>query len=521
MNIESFAQLAHAGKDARVRLFNARLADVVHGRYFAGDSIVIRDGKIAAMPGLPGEPAPEADFELDLQGRTVIPGLFNAHCHLQMKYPSPLLAPGDFVRVRKHSARQTTANLADCLARGVTHLRDALVGDLRPNRALNARSEPGPRIHQCVLVAALGGTFSSPKTFFDRLQQLLSRVPDSDFDQPESAVVAFPVEASLQQVRDAVDRAVDERGARYIKFYDQHELLPAYKPGAVLMNDAQLEAACDQARKRGVRTTMHHTTVESFRRGVRAGVSSLAHLPCDALLTEADAQAFVQAGCLIEPTLTVAYCMAWPLPGIPWNEPWLEQLAEFRRQTQAEVARASWLPELQKPAQEMYVKAARNQLKLLGFVDMSGIFRYWTALGVYGIPNLRRIYGAGGRISCGTDAGAVPVAEGMIEPELAMLRLFLNVPEANLSFTPADSLRVATLHAAQSLALEDQFGSLQTGKVADLVVLDGDPFANPDWVGSRAVAVFKEGRLVAGQEMALCSHRSPPENPHANQKIYA
>jgi imidazolonepropionase-like amidohydrolase len=44
--------------------------------------------------------------------------------------------------------------------------------------------------------------------------------------------------------------------------------------------------------------------------------------------------------------------------------------------------------------------------------------------------------------------------------------------------------------------LEDKFGSIETGKTADLVILDGDPLEDFRLIGSRAAALFMDGRLV-------------------------
>ena len=79
-----FVKQYEPGSQARVELVNGRIVDVVNGRYHdAGTRVILQGGVIVSMPGLAGEPtAVKADFSIDLQGKAVLPGLFNTHCHL-------------------------------------------------------------------------------------------------------------------------------------------------------------------------------------------------------------------------------------------------------------------------------------------------------------------------------------------------------------------------------------------------------------------------------------------------------
>jgi imidazolonepropionase-like amidohydrolase len=63
-------------------------------------------------------------------------------------------------------------------------------------------------------------------------------------------------------------------------------------------------------------------------------------------------------------------------------------------------------------------------------------------------------------------------------------------------FSGADACKIATLHSARSLGVERAFGSVESGKRADLVILDGDPLQDFRLIGSRVAALFLEGRLV-------------------------
>lgn len=483
----------------RVELFNARIADVEHGAYFpSGTRLVIAGGRIEALPG-PGETFPST-HRIDLGGRAVIPGLFNTHSHIHMLYPSMLLAPWDMLALVRLRRAQVQNTMSGCLARGVLHVRDALSSDLRPNRDLRARIEsgaiPGPRLYQCVHVGVEGGPFTRGPGLSDRLIAFGAGSNLLAYHDPDSGVIAFAVDAGDRQVRDAVDQAVGRCPAEYIKLYDQLELAPSYAPGARVMTGAQMAAAVDQAHRRGLKTTLHHTTVESFRRGVRAGVDSFAHLPLDGPLSPADGQAFVRAGCILEPTVTLAYYLSWAMRGAPWcGSPRLARLEVLRSRTHAGLVEQFWLPGFHHAALGHFSGAARGRFKMMVLMDMSPAFRYWGRMIDQGLDNLRLLYDAGGMVACGSDSGAVPATQAMVNLELSMLAFCLNDDRRPDSFTPADALRSATIHSARALGLAERFGALAPGKTADLVVLDGDPLSDLARIGAPAAAVFVEGRL--------------------------
>src|SRR3712207_8966665 len=86
----------------------------------------------------------------------------------------------------------------------------------------------------------------------------------------------------------------------------------------------------------------------------------------------------------------------------------------------------------------------------------------------------------------GTDAGVGPHGDNL--DELALM--------AEAGMTPDQAWRATTLGAAELLGVDRNFGSVEPGKVADLVVLDGDP---ADLTGrpGRIREVYRDGELVA------------------------
>ena len=92
---------------------------------------------------------------------------------------------------------------------------------------------------------------------------------------------------------------------------------------------------------------------------------------------------------------------------------------------------------------------------------------------------------AGVKVAMGTDAAVMP--HGWNLNELTHM--------ANNGFTPAQALHAATRSAAELMGWEDKLGTLEPGKIADVVVVDGDPFAF-DTLKDRIEEVWKDGVRV-------------------------
>jgi hypothetical protein len=318
------------------------------------------------------------------------------------------------------------------------------------------------------------------------------------YDSLDSGVVVFRKGASQQEVRDAVDRAIDERGATTIKFCDQPEQFMSYKPGASVMTPAQLEAAADQARKRGVPTTIHNVTRAGFRNALQAGMTSLAHVPIDAELEEADLKLFAESESFVEPTLTVGYYYCWNMKGNRWRgHPEINRLDSFRNPTYQSIVEESWLPEVRKNFTGQRQALQKGSMKLFRLIDLSRPFHFFASILPVGGKNFQRVYEAGGkrRSGCGNDATVSGCSQAAIHLEMEMFDFCLN-RDGTQVFCAADALRTATIHSARAMGLEAHYGSIEMGKTADLVLLDGNPFEDFRCVGSQAAALFMDGKLV-------------------------
>lgn len=276
----------------------------------------------------------------------------------------------------------------------------------------------------------------------------------------------------------------------------------------LLMQIDQLCALVDQAKIRGVPTMMHHLSLESFRRGVRAGVTSLSHAPVDGLLTGDDIDSMKQAGCIIEPTCSTLYGVSWPIEGTIWeNHPDMKLLEEYRERHYSfeDLAREYIIPELQSGVISSYQRFRDKKFKMFG-MDMTPMLRYYADF-TYMFENLRLLYEGGASIALANDAGVPPLGPAMMKLELDMIRYSIESGQSDLCIDGHDLIRIATLNSALSMGLEESYGSLDPGKVADIIVLDEDVIERPEALGSRVSALFIEGKLVIDKAGLLDSLR--------------
>jgi imidazolonepropionase-like amidohydrolase len=92
---------------------------------------------------------------------------------------------------------------------------------------------------------------------------------------------------------------------------------------------------------------------------------------------------------------------------------------------------------------------------------------------------------AGVKVAMGTDSGVTPHGQNL--RELALM--------VEGGMTPMQAIVATTSSAAELMGVEDELGTLEPGKRADLVVVDGDPL-DVATLAERIEAVYQDGRRV-------------------------
>jgi imidazolonepropionase-like amidohydrolase len=241
------------------------------------------------------------------------------------------------------------------------------------------------------------------------------------------------VSSGAEQVRANVRRIFDA-GADFIKVLATGAVLTSgTNPGEPELTEEEMRAAVEEAEARGTHVAAHAHGAEGAKRAIRAGVRSIEH------------------GCLIDDeTIDLMVDRGTYLVADMFDGDWMLQ----------EGPRLGYSDEvLQKT--EMTNDAQRE--------------------------NFAKAVKAGVKIAFGTDSGIYP--HGMNAKNLAF--------HVRFGQTPMEAIRSATVVSAELLGWEDRVGSLQPGRFADLIAVEGDPVDDVT-VLEDIPFVMKGGEVVKG-----------------------
>jgi len=234
-----------------------------------------------------------------------------------------------------------------------------------------------------------------------------------------------------------------------------------------------LKAIVDEAKKVGIQVNVHAVSSPAMIAAIDAGVTRLVHLPNKDWTSYEQADAVARSGAI------VAGLIAFGAPNIDT----LSQGAAPVQWPKDDTARFRD----GKPWPEAIIGANR---------DAKG--RATGTEGGYTIINARRIWDADpnhATISYSTDQNADDLV--VLEHELKSF---------SIVFSMADIHRIIGPNAARFVGMSDQIGTLETGKLADIILLDGDPTKNI-YEMLKTKVVLKEGKIVVDKRPAPAAGR--------------
>lgn len=391
-----------------------RDATVVDGSGAAaqvGWSVLI-DGRAIAWAG-PTAQAPRVAPEkiINGAGRTLLPGLINAHVHLANDG-----APDLFAQVRDDSIPLATLRAARnahlTLESGVTTVRDCGASSevaIELGRAIADGLIVGPRVQAAGRVITMTGGHG----------HFMGREADG------------PV-----AVRSAV-RAEVKSGADFIKVMATGGVLtPGVDPAHPGLHLDELAAAVDEAHSSGRRVTAHAIGAVGISNALRAGVDSIEH---GYHIDDEGLELAVHLGITLVPTLSaIPAILSQPDGTVPG---WVTDKAQR---------------ELQR-SRDGFLSALRSGL----------------------------------RVAAGTDAGTPFNHHNHLVGELQLM--------VELGLSPLEAIKAATSGSATNMDLSHKIGTIAAGMVADLLLVEGEPYKNITDLRN-VVTVVKDGAIVRNSE---------------------
>ena len=288
---------------------------------------------------------------------------------------------------------------------------------------------------------------------------LRDRIDKGEFIGPR---IIASGQVNLRQTPAEARAAVQALAARGIKHTGEIGLTP--EPAPPQSEIEVLKAIVDEAKKAGVQVNVHAVSSPAMVAAIDAGVTRLVHLPNKDFTTYEQAEKVAQAGAI------VAGLIAFGAPNIDTLSPAPAQV-QWPKDNTARFRDG-------KPWPEAIAGANR---------DPKG--RATGTEGGYTIINARRIWDADPNhqtISYSTDQNAADLV--VLEHELKSF---------SIVFSMADIHRIIGPNAARFVGMADQIGTLEAGKLADIILIDGNPTLNI-YEMLKTKVVLKEGKVVIG-----------------------
>jgi imidazolonepropionase-like amidohydrolase len=414
-----------------IALTHVRVVDGTGAEPAEDQTVLISRGRITAVGAAGSMQVPAGAKVMDLSGHTVIPGIVGLHNHT-------------FYTTNLRSVQSNATAPLLYLGSGVTTIRTtgshSPYAELNLRRLIGARQIAGPRMHIAGPYLTGGdGTGSMHKV------------------------------NTVEAVRRVVDYWAAE-GVTWLKFYTD-------------VSREVLGAAIKQAHKRGVKVTGHLCSV-SFREAVSLGIDNLEH----GLFVNTD----------FDPEKKPDFCPPDALAKLAGLDTGGDDVrTTIREMVDRKVPMTSTLAVFElfvpnrPPLEPRVLEAMAPDAKAEYLTSRTRL----TEPGAFAIsPQVFRnaqqfelaFVRAGGLLAAGVD----PTGNGGALPGFGDQRNYELLIEAG--FTPVEAIRIMTLNGATVLGEDKRLGSITPGKLADLVVLKGDPISRPAEIRN-VTLVFKDG----------------------------
>ncbi|MCC6930999.1 MAG: amidohydrolase family protein [Gemmatimonadaceae bacterium] len=423
----------------------ATVIDATGRAPIADGTVLIRDGRIAAVGAAAQVSIPAGATRIDGRGKYVIPGLMDANLHLYLNADLESLIRYED---RYHEIVLEGAQIA--LKAGMTTVFDTWgprAAIARARDMINAGQAPGSRIYFAGNIIGFSGPLGPD--FFGAaaatVTKQFARQVNSTWEEGTGRELMWmPPDTLRAAIRRYLTTGVD-----FLKFGGSGHVEMSF----VSFSERQQRAIVEEGHKAGKVVQAHVTSPESIDMAVDAGVDILTH-------GDISGSAFT----------------------IPQET--LDKIAQ----------------------RGTYVSSLAITARSLDALRTSAPNGVLTPYMVLASQNVHQMVKRGVKLLVSTDAGVEDPVRLAESPTLAADTIDARVKlgeghfNALLAFeeagmAPMEILRSATANVATAYRLDRDIGTLEAGKIADLVILDADPLASARNY-RRIAAVIKDGRVV-------------------------
>ncbi|MEO6445831.1 MAG: amidohydrolase family protein [Gemmatimonadaceae bacterium] len=431
-------------------------------------TIVIRGARLAAIGPRASTAIPRGARVVEAGGRFITPGFVDSNVHVSLYSGLENFARYEdrFVDVAIEAAQLH-------LKAGVTTVRDSygMLGPLKGARDAIRRGEvPGPRMYVAGNIVGWGGPFSF--SFTGRPQENLSLFQEQMNDAITQGAGEELVNLAPESLREAINRYLD-RGVDFLKYGGtSHFGFPVF----IGFSERAQRTMVEAVHARGLVAETHSTTPEGILMSLRAGVDVVQHPEVlDVPISDEIVREYVERK-------VICAMLVNTMTGAPWQEYLTRTRREdSTRQARLDSARARGTTERARTTAELRRDAGNRELAIRR-------------------ANAQKLIAAGCVTTIATDNYLGQAPEFRREPKAAWqdpgtgsLAAIEGLVE--LGMTPMQAIVASTRNGALSSKALADYGTLEVGKSADLLVLAADPLADIHNI-RRLETVIVQGRVV-------------------------
>jgi imidazolonepropionase-like amidohydrolase len=434
-------------------------------------NVVIRENRISAVGPRALIQVPRGAQTIDGKGKFITPGFIDTNVHLS------LYGAGEtFVRYEHQNVDLVLEAAQLHLKYGITTVRDSygsLIPLIQVRDAINRGEKVGPRILAAGNIVGWGGPYSV--TFSQTREDNLTLFQEQINDFITQGAGEELMDMELEDLRVAFNRYLD-KGPDFIKYggtaHFMYPSLIGFSP------DAQ-KVIVEEAHKRGKVAETHSTSPEGMRISIIAGVDLIQH---PEVMPDTVTDELLQ---LIKERSVICSILSNTMTGKVWQKHLKDK--EDRERKKAEMAKGS--EEESKQQQRAKTSAELRKERREQGIGLE-IRRF----------NAQKIIKSGCIVSVSTDNYIGSAPEFRLEPkpeyqEAGIGTIIAIEGMVELGMTPAQAIVAATKNGAIACQGLDQFGTVEAGKLADLLVLEADPLADISNIRKIAI-IIRDGKII-------------------------